>query len=529
MSSGTEHDAQDLTESSLTIPSDSENYDANNELSPSPPSSSSSPIILYSPPTIWSLLRGAAINVLLPFINGLMLGFGELFAHEAAFRLGWSGTKLSSQVLKHNRIAQSRSVLGQSSLQLWRTTTISQQTCIRFASTVPVPTKIPTPEAVVESTAPSSQGVLQDDWAASLDSLTTTDLLPLEEHIGYLKAMGLDYGWGPTAMMEYILEHVHVWTQTPWWASIILSAFLVRLALFKLNVNAADQAGRLARATPQIKPIQDKIKTARDTRDTHTMMVLSSQMKTIMKAEGVSYLKLLGPFLQIPLGYGTFRLLQGMSSLPVPGLDTGGILWIRDLTVADPYYTLPMLTSVMMYYTFKRGGETGSSNAATMSPTMKHAFTYGLPMMSFLFMSFWPACVQLTFTTTSIIALGTATLFRHSGIRTFLGISDLPMPQAATDSGPYKGVMNVYQPPSANAEVVEEPKGVLGGAVADIKGAAKNVIGSARSYQERKSKSGGGRLTAGELRRAKAYEDKRRRELEIEKWGADRRRSGSRI
>lgn len=82
-----------LSDSSVTIPSDSENYSANNELSPSPPSSSSSPLILYKPPTIWGLLRGAAINLLLPFVNGLMLGFGELFAHEAAFRLGWSGTK----------------------------------------------------------------------------------------------------------------------------------------------------------------------------------------------------------------------------------------------------------------------------------------------------------------------------------------------------------------------------------------------------------------------------------------------------
>lgn len=52
-------------------------------------------MILYSPPTIWGLLRGAAINLFLPFINGLMLGFGELFAHEAAFRLGWGGTKVS--------------------------------------------------------------------------------------------------------------------------------------------------------------------------------------------------------------------------------------------------------------------------------------------------------------------------------------------------------------------------------------------------------------------------------------------------
>ena len=55
-------------------------------------------MILYSPPTFWGLLRGAAINLLLPFINGLMLGFGELLAHEAAFRLGWSGTKVRAKV-----------------------------------------------------------------------------------------------------------------------------------------------------------------------------------------------------------------------------------------------------------------------------------------------------------------------------------------------------------------------------------------------------------------------------------------------
>lgn len=90
----------DLTASSATIPSDSENYSSSqNELSPSPPSSSSSPMILYSPPTIWGLLRGAAINILLPFVNGLMLGFGELLAHEAAFRLGWSGTKVCVAIL----------------------------------------------------------------------------------------------------------------------------------------------------------------------------------------------------------------------------------------------------------------------------------------------------------------------------------------------------------------------------------------------------------------------------------------------
>ena len=83
-----------MAESGVTIRSDSEQYSGHDELSASPPSSGSPAVILYQPPTIWSIFRGAAINLFLPFINGMMLGFGELFAHEAAFRLGWSNTRV---------------------------------------------------------------------------------------------------------------------------------------------------------------------------------------------------------------------------------------------------------------------------------------------------------------------------------------------------------------------------------------------------------------------------------------------------
>lgn len=89
---------QDLSGSQLTIPSDSEPYSSLSPPSSSPPQSSDNngaqPVIIYQPPTIWSILRGAAINLILPFVNGMMLGFGELLAHEFAFRLGWSGTNV---------------------------------------------------------------------------------------------------------------------------------------------------------------------------------------------------------------------------------------------------------------------------------------------------------------------------------------------------------------------------------------------------------------------------------------------------
>lgn len=91
----------DLSASQLTIPSDSEPYSSLSPPSSSPPQSSSNnngdhhqPVIIYQPPTFWSLLRGAGINLLLPFVNGMMLGFGELLAHEFAFRLGWGGTQV---------------------------------------------------------------------------------------------------------------------------------------------------------------------------------------------------------------------------------------------------------------------------------------------------------------------------------------------------------------------------------------------------------------------------------------------------
>lgn len=89
-----EESSNPMAESGVTIHSDSEQY-SHEDISTSPPSSSSPALVLYQPPTLWSIIRGTAINLVLPFVNGMMVGFGELFAHEAAFRLGWSGTRVT--------------------------------------------------------------------------------------------------------------------------------------------------------------------------------------------------------------------------------------------------------------------------------------------------------------------------------------------------------------------------------------------------------------------------------------------------
>ncbi|KAK9481256.1 outer membrane protein TOM13-domain-containing protein [Lipomyces japonicus] len=60
------------------------------EISESGSDTSSSDLIEYKPSWL-SVLRFSAVNLFFPFINGMMLGFGEIFANELGIRWGWIG------------------------------------------------------------------------------------------------------------------------------------------------------------------------------------------------------------------------------------------------------------------------------------------------------------------------------------------------------------------------------------------------------------------------------------------------------
>ena len=154
-----------------------------------------------------------------------------------------------------------------------------------------------------------------------------------------------------------------------------------------------------------------------------------------------------------------------------------------------------------------------------MTTPMRTLFQYLLPAMSTLITLFMPGALQVTFVTTSLASLIQTSLFRQPWFRSTLGISKYipPTPPAASQTR-YPGTMSVYQPPLPVESAQSEKKGVVGGAISEIKGAAKQVMSSARrSVEQRQGAKAGGRLTAAELRRAKEYEERRKQELEFEK------------
>ena len=225
----------------------------------------------------------------------------------------------------------------------------------RFAST-----KLDGPQFIDPSTttdaAPPSDFVSDLDLtSSSLDGITTESLTQgIDEHFGFLKQLGLDFGWGPTAVYETILESVHLATGTPWWGSIMLTALLLRVAFLPLVIRAADTAARVATLKPLTEPINERMKEAKATRDMEALNVATQELRQLYQRGNIKIIRMFFPALgQGLIGYGSFRLLRNMASLPVPGLDEGGLLWLNDLTVGDPFFVLPMITGLGIHLTFK--------------------------------------------------------------------------------------------------------------------------------------------------------------------------------
>ncbi|KAL8717096.1 MAG: hypothetical protein Q9225_005631 [Loekoesia sp. 1 TL-2023] len=378
---------------------------------------------------------------------------------------------------------------------------------IRFASTAPIQASDLASASVAEPVATA----FDTPFGNASDIIASVNQPQIEPHIGFLKELGLDFGWGPTAFMEWSLEHVHVFLATPWWATLGITALAIRVVLFRTFVGAADNSARLAVIQPHLQDIQARIQKARQAQDTNAVMQASQEIRNVYAAAGVKIWRSFLPFIQVPLGYGMFRLTRSMAYLPVPGLEDGGALWFRDLTVSDPLFLLPVTTGVLTFYLFKLGGEAGA--AANIPPLMFKGLQWVLPILSVAFMSFWPAAMQLGFTWTAILSLTQSLAFKQPWFRNFLGIHPLPPPASARPHTQTKGMV-IPTTARTQAQDSDTPtRGLVGSATSKFK-----------NFVEKNQKTPAGGRSKRQIAEAQRYEQKRRKEIQSQKTQAEQDR-----
>lgn len=234
-----------------------------------------------------------------------------------------------------------------------------------LVDTTPVTTDVVVASST--STAPSPSSWAASDVAANeeiLAALNTQAATGLDkavlgpDQLGYLSSLGLDFGWGPTSLVQWTIEHMHYYMGgPPWWVTLGVFALLLRAALLRPSIKSAANSAKMQEVynTPVAKELQARMKESFAKGDSQDGLQANAQLRALLKARGAgglgTMLAGLAPaVVSIPIFFSTYKLLEAMSRLPVPELQHGGMLWFPDLTVADPTFALPVMTAALTFF-----------------------------------------------------------------------------------------------------------------------------------------------------------------------------------
>lgn len=228
--------------------------------------------------------------------------------------------------------------------------------------------------------------------------------------------------WWPSGRLQYFMEQIHLGCGLEWWQTILLTTFCVRLLVFPLVIMAQKNVAAMNNIMPEMSKIQSKLTDARRRGDVYESAQLGQQLQVFMSKEGVNPLKNILPVLfQLPIFMSMFLGLRGMANCPVPSMDTGGFLWIENLTMADPFYLLPFLTSTTLYIQFKLGTEgVNMDSMGPMGKTAMKVFPFVLIPMTMNF----PAAVTFYWFCTNVISVGQGRFVRLPAVRKVLGMPE---------------------------------------------------------------------------------------------------------
>lgn len=281
------------------------------------------------------------------------MALGSVAASRNLSLWGWGGgsnSKASEQAVEEaNRTAAVAAQEQQQHAASSATDAVTDN--ISAAPSLTEPSANSAAAAAPPAPPPLANSDLSDFGSSSgLSAAEILDLSPNE--LGYLQALGLDNGWGPTSVMQWTLEHIHVWTGLGWGASVVASAFALRAAMLIPHVMQLRNGGRVAhmqadpRAVEMNRLTKESLTAGQDGMEKRQQAkVLADLLK---KEYGVNNWNLLWVVAQFPFTIGLFKLVRQMGNLPVPGMDQAGLLWFADLTVRDPYFVLPALATGVM-------------------------------------------------------------------------------------------------------------------------------------------------------------------------------------
>jgi len=180
-----------------------------------------------------------------------------------------------------------------------------------------------------------------------------------------------------------------------------------------------------------------------------------------MKEKEINPLKgLIPPFIQAPIFISFFFGIRGMANLPLDSFKDGGILWFTDLTLPDPLYILPVVTSLTLLATIELGAE-GGLRADNMQ-WARYLFR-GLPFIIFPFMINFPSAILCYWCASNAFTLGQVGFLKIEAVRNYCNLPKLikhdKKKLALSKKGFVEGITDSYTNTKISKEIEQRARG----------------------------------------------------------------------
>ena len=194
-----------------------------------------------------------------------------------------------------------------------------------------------------DSATPPSASELLSDAVANTNTGST-------EVVQSLTELGLG-GHTPIGLLQHLMDNIHYYTGLPWWGSIVVTTFILRACTLPLIIRSYRNSAKMSNISPTVARLVGKMRAA----PSHQEAALySNELKLLFRKNNCHPFKsFISPLIQVPIFISFFMGLRRMCALPVESMKDGGMYWFTDLTAADPYYVLPVLSCLTMLITLE--------------------------------------------------------------------------------------------------------------------------------------------------------------------------------
>lgn len=276
---------------------------------------------------------------------------------------------------------------------------------------------------ILATTEPLAKEVIDISDPVSISSIAeglSADLISAAGGTPTLQDLGLG-GWSPSGLVQISLDFLHN-TGLPWWLTIVAATIVIKSCMMPLVIQSQRNIIKLNNISPQMQEIQQRITEARKMGDKLGTAKASNELMTFMQKKGVNPFKNLMPLLvQTPIFISFFYALRGMTNLPIESMKTGGIGWFTDLTVMDPYYILPAITSITLLVAIETGAE-GGMRADNMQ-TARYVLR-AMPFVMFPFIMNFSSAILCYWCTSNAYSLISTNILKVKSIRTHFEIPE---------------------------------------------------------------------------------------------------------